>query len=47
MTVGPTTLAKVDAVTGPGREFFDRARRRLTLEVPAALRDLAAPAPRG
>jgi 8-oxo-dGTP pyrophosphatase MutT (NUDIX family) len=47
MTVGPMTLAQVDAVTGPGREFFDRARRRLTLEVPAALRDLAAPARRG
>jgi 8-oxo-dGTP pyrophosphatase MutT (NUDIX family) len=47
MTVGPMTLAQVGAVTSPGREFFDRARRRLTLEVPAALRDLAAPARRG
>jgi 8-oxo-dGTP pyrophosphatase MutT (NUDIX family) len=45
--VGRTTLAKGGAVTGPGREFFDRARRQLTLEVPAALRDLAAPARRG
>ena len=47
MSVGPMTLAPVDAVTGPGTEFFDRARQRLTLEVPAALRDLAAPARRG
>ena len=37
MTVGPMTLAQVGAVTGPGTEFFDRARQRLTLEVPAAL----------
>jgi 8-oxo-dGTP pyrophosphatase MutT (NUDIX family) len=47
MTVGPMTLAQVGAVTGPGPEFFDRARRRLNLEVPAALCDLAAPARRG
>jgi 8-oxo-dGTP pyrophosphatase MutT (NUDIX family) len=47
MTDGAMTLAQVGAATGPGREFFDRARRRLTLEVPAALRDLAAPARRG
>jgi 8-oxo-dGTP pyrophosphatase MutT (NUDIX family) len=47
MTVGPKTLAQEGAAIGPGREFFDRARRRLTLEVPAALRDLAAPARRG
>jgi 8-oxo-dGTP pyrophosphatase MutT (NUDIX family) len=32
---------------GPGQEFFDRARRRLALEVPAALNDLSAPATRG
>jgi len=30
-----------------GRDFFDRARARLRLEVPAALHDLAAPATRG
>jgi len=30
-----------------GAEFFDRVRRRLSLDVPAALRDLAAPAVRG
>jgi hypothetical protein len=28
-------------------DFFDRARARLRLEVPAALNDLAAPATRG
>jgi 8-oxo-dGTP pyrophosphatase MutT (NUDIX family) len=39
------TLAQVGA--GPGQEFFDRARRRLTLEVPSALSDLSAPARRG
>jgi 8-oxo-dGTP pyrophosphatase MutT (NUDIX family) len=41
------TLAQVGPVTGPGHEFFDRARRQLTLEVPAALRDPTAPAIRG
>jgi 8-oxo-dGTP pyrophosphatase MutT (NUDIX family) len=30
-----------------GAEFFDRVRRRLSLDVPAALRDLTAPAVRG
>ena len=30
-----------------GNEFFARARARLTLDVPAALTDHAAPAPRG
>jgi len=30
-----------------GHEFFDRARARLRLDVPAALHDLAAPATRG
>jgi 8-oxo-dGTP pyrophosphatase MutT (NUDIX family) len=30
-----------------GRDFFDRARARLRLEVPAALHDLSAPATRG
>jgi 8-oxo-dGTP pyrophosphatase MutT (NUDIX family) len=35
------------ARTGAGPEFFDRARRRLTLEVPAALHDPDAPAVRG
>jgi 8-oxo-dGTP pyrophosphatase MutT (NUDIX family) len=39
------TLAQPGA--GPGREFFDLARRRLTLEVPAALSDPSAPARRG
>ena len=47
MTVGPMTLAQAGAATGPGHEFFDRARRRLTLEVPPALCDLNAPARRG
>jgi 8-oxo-dGTP pyrophosphatase MutT (NUDIX family) len=46
-TPGPMALAQVGADTGPGHEFFDRARRRLTLEVPAALCDLTAPATRG
>jgi 8-oxo-dGTP pyrophosphatase MutT (NUDIX family) len=41
------TLAQVGAVAGPGHEFFDRARRRLTLDVPAALSDPSAPATRG
>jgi 8-oxo-dGTP pyrophosphatase MutT (NUDIX family) len=40
------TLAQVGGA-GPGQEFFDRARRRLALEVPAALNDLSAPATRG
>ena len=39
------TLAQPGA--GPGPEFFDLARRRLTLEVPAALCDPSAPARRG
>jgi len=39
------TLAQAGA--GPGHEFFDLARRRLTLEVPAALSDPSAPARRG
>jgi 8-oxo-dGTP pyrophosphatase MutT (NUDIX family) len=39
------TLAQPGA--GPGHEFFDLARRRLTLEVPAALSDPSAPARRG
>jgi 8-oxo-dGTP pyrophosphatase MutT (NUDIX family) len=39
------TLAQADA--GPGHEFFDLARRRLTLDVPAALSDPSAPARRG
>jgi 8-oxo-dGTP pyrophosphatase MutT (NUDIX family) len=39
------TLAQAGA--GTGHEFFDLARRRLTLEVPAALSDPAAPARRG
>jgi 8-oxo-dGTP pyrophosphatase MutT (NUDIX family) len=41
------TLAQVGAGPGPGHEFFDLARRRLTLEVPAALSDPSAPARRG
>ena len=47
MTVGPMKLAPVGAVTGPGDEFFDRARQRLTLEVPARRGRGAPPAPRG
>jgi 8-oxo-dGTP pyrophosphatase MutT (NUDIX family) len=41
------TLARADGVAAPGQEFFDRARARLTLDVPAALSDLSAPARRG
>ncbi len=41
------TLAQAGPVAGTGREFFDRARRRLTLEVPNALSDPTAPAIRG
>jgi 8-oxo-dGTP pyrophosphatase MutT (NUDIX family) len=42
----------MDSVAEPtpsviGRDFFDRARGRLRLEVPVALHDLAAPATRG
>jgi 8-oxo-dGTP pyrophosphatase MutT (NUDIX family) len=42
-----TDAAPVRATAGHGLEFFDRVRRRLSLDVPAALRDLAAPAVRG
>ena len=38
-------LSSSPAVTG--RDFFERARSRLTLDVPTALIDLAAPATRG
>jgi len=37
----------MDAVTIAGRDFFDRARARLSLDVPAALNDLTAQARRG
>jgi len=42
-----TDAAPGRAGTGPERDFFDRARRRLSLEVPAALDDPDAPALRG
>jgi 8-oxo-dGTP pyrophosphatase MutT (NUDIX family) len=42
-----TDAAPVRAADAPGTEFFDRVRRRLSLDVPAALRDLTAPAVRG
>jgi 8-oxo-dGTP pyrophosphatase MutT (NUDIX family) len=41
------TLVEAGEVARPGQEFFDRARSRLTLDVPAALSDLSAPARRG
>jgi 8-oxo-dGTP pyrophosphatase MutT (NUDIX family) len=41
------TLVQADEVARPGQDFFDRARQRLTLDVPAALSDLSAPARRG
>ena len=37
----------IDQAAVPGREFFQRARERLTLEVPAALNDHSATAVRG
>jgi 8-oxo-dGTP pyrophosphatase MutT (NUDIX family) len=42
----PIDAAPPGAVNGPG-DFFDRARLRLSLDVPAALNDLSAPAVRG
>jgi 8-oxo-dGTP pyrophosphatase MutT (NUDIX family) len=42
----PSDGAPFGAVNGPGG-FFDRARARLSLDVPAALTDLSAPAVRG
>jgi 8-oxo-dGTP pyrophosphatase MutT (NUDIX family) len=42
-----TDTAPLGAVNGPAAEFFDRARRRLSLDVPAALADPTAPAVRG
>src|ERR1700722_14204592 len=42
-----TDVAPVRARTGPGPDFFDRARRRLSFDVPAALDDPNAPATRG
>jgi 8-oxo-dGTP pyrophosphatase MutT (NUDIX family) len=42
-----TDAAPVRASDAHGPEFFDRARRRLSLEVPAALLDLTVPAVRG
>ena len=42
-----TDAAPVRAVEGFGPQFFERARARLTLDVPAALSDLAASAVRG
>jgi 8-oxo-dGTP pyrophosphatase MutT (NUDIX family) len=41
------TLVQAGEVARPGQDFFERARRRLTLDVPAALSDLSAPARRG
>jgi 8-oxo-dGTP pyrophosphatase MutT (NUDIX family) len=41
------TLAEAGVAGGSGHEFFDRARQRLTLDVPPALSDLSAPARRG
>jgi 8-oxo-dGTP pyrophosphatase MutT (NUDIX family) len=41
------TGQQIDAVPAIGHEFFDRARARLTLDVPAALTDPDAPATRG
>ncbi len=37
----------IDAVASPTQEFFERARARLNLDVPAALHDPTAPAVRG
>jgi 8-oxo-dGTP pyrophosphatase MutT (NUDIX family) len=39
--------AAARAADVPAADFFDRVRQRLSLDVPAALRDLAAPAVRG
>jgi 8-oxo-dGTP pyrophosphatase MutT (NUDIX family) len=41
------TLMQAEEVARPGQDFFDRARQRLTLDVPDALSDLSAPARRG
>jgi 8-oxo-dGTP pyrophosphatase MutT (NUDIX family) len=41
------TLAEAGVAGGAGHEFFDRARQRLTLDVPPALADPSAPARRG
>ena len=42
-----TDAAPARADDAQGQEFFNRARRRLSLDVPAALRDITAPAVRG
>ena len=42
-----TNVAPAHADNNHGPEFFDRVRQRLSLNVPAALRDFAAPAVRG
>ena len=42
-----TDAAPVRTDDPQGRDFFDRVRRRLSLDVPAALRDVTAPAVRG
>jgi 8-oxo-dGTP pyrophosphatase MutT (NUDIX family) len=42
-----TDAAPVRATADAGADFFDRVRRRLSLDVPASLRDLTAPAVRG
>jgi 8-oxo-dGTP pyrophosphatase MutT (NUDIX family) len=42
----PSDAVPIGAVNGAG-DFFDRARERLSLDVPAALTDLSAPAVRG
>jgi 8-oxo-dGTP pyrophosphatase MutT (NUDIX family) len=41
------TFVQAGAVAAPGQNFFERARSRLTLDVPAALSDPTAPAIRG
>jgi 8-oxo-dGTP pyrophosphatase MutT (NUDIX family) len=42
-----TVAGSAPSAEAPGRDFFDRASRRLSLEVPAALHDPSAPATRG
>jgi 8-oxo-dGTP pyrophosphatase MutT (NUDIX family) len=44
---GLTEADLAPSLDAHGREFFDRARRRLSLDVPAALHDPDAPAVRG
>jgi 8-oxo-dGTP pyrophosphatase MutT (NUDIX family) len=42
-----TAVGLAPAVDADARDFFDRVRRRLSLDAPAALHDLTAPATRG